>query len=1303
MKRFEYVDGYYNRFERESFGYHKVFTEDINTAVSDTTVYRQVEENYFNYGYLSKGLKSYEVLRDSNNYAISSTEYYYARKDIETGEVLGGANEFCEGEGYIAIDTITKFYYDAYHTIALITKETFRHGPYGNVVRYENRGATNDDMDGYKAQVHYYEDNNNYIVSIADSITVSIYNPTSGPDTIFRIRAADVDSKGRITEIRQINNSGYSQYNMSYDSYGNLSTFTLPPNHASQRYNIEYTYDSPNHQYVTEVQDVFNYSSQTAYDYRFAKPTVVTDISGNNMEYTYDGWGRIKYVRGPNEIASGAPYTIAHTYWNDTTWPLDPKGEDSLIWAKTSHRDPADTSNDIHTVIFADGLGHILQTKKDAELDTVGGYQEGRIVSGRTTLDPFGRVIRTWYPTTEFNKPIVLFNDDYDDIDPRRIVYDELDRTISDTLPDDAGTTTIYDFGEDQDNIIRFLKVTLDPEGSYLYTYTNSQGKTTRTKAPKHAVTTFRYNAIGELMRSTDPEGDSTTYSYDMLGKMISRTHPDAGTTTWEYDPAGNLRQMQTQVLDNISEHMIYTYYYNRLSSINFPLWDVNDVEYEYGVYTAGNQAGRLTKQYNASGLVEFEYGKMGELIKTKRYMPVRDANPISFETRWAYDSWNRVDSITYPDGEVVNYHYDHGGKLFSMDSRKDGQSSSIIDSTRYDKFERRHRLWYGNGTKTSYEYDPERGFLTDLMSHTSGQEEMQNNDYTFDLVGNILTTTNAANPTSNGMGGGSYYNYSYDSLYRLDTVYGHWNNGTQYDMTLGMHYSASGKISRKTQTADLLNAYSNPTTMDLDFSYSYNSGQPHTIDNISGNGDDHTFAWDVNGNMTQHYYATTDKTRFQCWDEMNRLYAVREGDQLSHYIYDANGERAIKYSGTISQVQINQYTVIDYAYMDNYTFYVSPMMVVNNQGYTKHYFAESQRVMSKIGAGLNNSLMSTRTLPEGANLNDRAEGIEYQMDYSLECLGLEGDADYSIDLDWLDQMSESEGQSEEDLYFYHPDHLGSSSFISDASGEPSQHMEYLPFGELFIEERNSWNTPYKFSAKELDDETGYSYFGARYYDPNISIWLSVDPESDKYPDLSPYLYCAGNPIIFKDPDGNYIKPVNEGAQSQMSGLVSRYQKALGIRNTNGVYGSNLNVSNYREFKEQFKKQGFSKSDTKEGWALYRGLSSKGIIEVSVTNASSPASVYDPNSGEDGTEPLGGGLGTLSDEYQEFYGLLKEKGTLTQELSDALYNGTPIKDKKGDSHNIVPDLKGTGWAFFGNRDKSLNVTGHVLIDGSNNK
>ena len=68
---------------------------------------------------------------------------------------------------------------------------------------------------------------------------------------------------------------------------------------------------------------------------------------------------------------------------------------------------------------------------------------------------------------------------------------------------------------------------------------------------------------------------------------------------------------------------------------------------------------------------------------------------------------------------------------------------------------------------------------------------------------------------------------------------------------------------------------------------------------------------------------------------------------------------------------------------------------------------------------------------------------------------------------------------------------------------------------EFFIPNRS-----FTFSAKERDSETGLSYFGSRYYSSDLSIWLSVDPMSDKYASLSPYVYCADNPVKLVDPNG---------------------------------------------------------------------------------------------------------------------------------------------------------------------------------------
>jgi RHS repeat-associated protein len=118
-------------------------------------------------------------------------------------------------------------------------------------------------------------------------------------------------------------------------------------------------------------------------------------------------------------------------------------------------------------------------------------------------------------------------------------------------------------------------------------------------------------------------------------------------------------------------------------------------------------------------------------------------------------------------------------------------------------------------------------------------------------------------------------------------------------------------------------------------------------------------------------------------------------------------------------------------------------------------------------------------------------------------------------------------GTAETFQYFFHPDHLGSASYITDASGEVYQHLEYIAFGETFVEEHsNTDRTAYLFNGKELDEETGLYYYGARYYDPRPSLWQSVDPLAEKFPGASPYNYCFNNPITLVDPDGKEpIKP----------------------------------------------------------------------------------------------------------------------------------------------------------------------------------
>jgi len=116
----------------------------------------------------------------------------------------------------------------------------------------------------------------------------------------------------------------------------------------------------------------------------------------------------------------------------------------------------------------------------------------------------------------------------------------------------------------------------------------------------------------------------------------------------------------------------------------------------------------------------------------------------------------------------------------------------------------------------------------------------------------------------------------------------------------------------------------------------------------------------------------------------------------------------------------------------------------------------------------------------------------------------------------------------ETELFYYHPDHLGSTGMVTDNSSIISQGFLYAPFGEIISEYTPGWETDripkYAFNAKELDEENGMYYYSARYYAP--PTFISRDPMFEKYPSISPYTYCANNPMKYVDPSGEELNPI---------------------------------------------------------------------------------------------------------------------------------------------------------------------------------
>ena len=92
---------------------------------------------------------------------------------------------------------------------------------------------------------------------------------------------------------------------------------------------------------------------------------------------------------------------------------------------------------------------------------------------------------------------------------------------------------------------------------------------------------------------------------------------------------------------------------------------------------------------------------------------------------------------------------------------------------------------------------------------------------------------------------------------------------------------------------------------------------------------------------------------------------------------------------------------------------------------------------------------------------------------------------------------------------------------------------DFYPFGQLMDGRSKLIGQPdarYKFTGKERDQETGWDYFGARYYDSRIGRWLSTDQLAEEYVSWSPYVYVRNSPLTSFDPNGKGDKNAIKGA-----------------------------------------------------------------------------------------------------------------------------------------------------------------------------
>ena len=721
--------------------------------------------------------------------------------------------------------------------------------------------------------------------------------------------------------------------------------------------------------------------------------------------------------------------------------------------------------------------------------------------------------------------------------------------------------------------------------------------------------------------------------------------HPDAGETDMTYDAAGNLlTKITAELRKSISDkgYISYTYDFERLHEVLYPENLFNRVTYTYG--KAGdkyNRAGRLALVEDASGGEAYYYGRQGEVTKTVRTVMASVADIRTYVYGATYDSWNRVQTMTYPDGEVVTYHYNAAGQVESLTSNKQGRQSVIVDRIGYDKEGHTVYTKLGNGTETTYTYDKQRERLQVMNLTADGQTVMENR-YRYDAVDNILGITNAANPTSltklnkAKLGGRSSHTYEYDELNRLIHANGKAKRAS-YDMV--MSFGRMSEPLTKVQKVD-----STTTAKSYNFAYKYEDSNHPTAPTQIGH--DH-YTYDANGNPTLVTNDSTNTTREMYWDEDNRLMVLSDNGKTSRYTYNAAGERIMKSYGTMEGVYINGAPQgITFHETDNFTLYPASILSVNKNRFTKHYFIGEKRIASRIGTGLFNNVYGRNGSYVTAGQQDYAERmnqIQKQKEAYYKQQGIApgvptmkgayGDPEntkrgYNSIIDtlgnhdvpqgwiqtprpnttpntnpgppvsWNDPSNPDDPQAgygyipndttKEETFFYHSDHLGSTSYITDDHANITQYDAYLPYRELLVDEHSSSeDLPYKFNGKQFDEETGLYYYGARYMDPKISMWLGVDPLMEKYPNVTGYCYTMDNPIKFIDPNGKetYVIKNKTGTYTVVGGILN---------NNRGIYIASKDKSGKYTIKGEM--IGISTSTTtfyntdankgKGGWAI---------------------------------------------------------------------------------------------------------------------
>jgi len=1132
---FEYIAPYYDRWEREFSGFSTVRTVRADGRIVETV--------YENRDYWKKGLTKQSRTIGGDGRLYTQTDYTYDpvithKADPEgsgseclaklvlpladlNNSVLQKAGKTPCDSWFIRLTTEIISVFEGQVTPKVTILRYEEYDAWGNVNRITDEQDTgiDDDLVALITYAHANTDPNDlvakhlvteHIVDRVRSVDVRQGNPTGDQ---LRLRKAEYDTHGNLLYHEVYADSAgklINKLDLETDTLGFVKATS-----DTTGYRVEYVPDPLTHRVAITTTDNFSLTATTTYDFRFQLPTSQIDANGQKMVNGYDIFGRLTQVQSPYELAAGLT-SLSVTYSDPEAWNTSP------VYATTSNLavvpGSSEVSTEIKTTIFVDGFGRAIQTQTDAEVNGV----VGRVASGRIEFDALGRKVRLGQPAFVPTSAVAIMNTAFTPGRFTEWVYDALDRTTVVTDTGNRVTRMDYDLGQhprDAELTTLRTKIT-DPEGKTHFEHRDAMSQlvaVVQVADGKDLITSYAYQPTGELASIEDARNNRSQFEYDLAGHRISVMTPDTGRLELGYDAAGNLSVKTDAVLCplpgpnlltqcNNQQKIRYQYDKGRLKSTLYP--HLSATQFVYGdeaISTSQcpnttNARGRICNVIDASGAEKRNYGALGETVRTDRLMhgAVWETTDRTFTTSYVFDSFGRMLSLIYPDGEMLTYGYDAGGQVNHVEGLENGQTSPYVKDIVYDEFGQRTRLEYGNGVVITQTYETDTRRLDTQTIMSLGQSNpLRQLDYDYDRASNIRTITDSRMNLAPFLQSANR-SYTYDDLHRLKTS----NvvaveSGTLSkitDITSNYDYDSVGNITSqditRQQEATTLAAYPSRA-----WTYTYsNPARPNLPDKIGP----YSFTYDARGSILASIRQVGSDAPLgttYTWDDEGRLItSQRQGSgSTTLYIYGHDGQRARKQTPAAptnaanpsdTTVYPNEFYTARFARTVTSTC-ATPPCWEQSISRSKHIYIGKERIA--VSAAVIN--------PATANDSETKLVIAAKL-----------------------------------KQYFQSDQVGSTALTTNEQGKAAQQVDYLPFGEVLFDQLapSSSRLPQalRFNGKELDLETGLQYFGARYYDARFGRFISPDsiiPDVTNPSNLNRYGFAHNNPISRIDPNGHWV------------------------------------------------------------------------------------------------------------------------------------------------------------------------------------